>query len=182
MSNFLKFNRRQLRFRKKKFPSIKFYFPAGEARPVPPLGPVIAMFQLNMAQVCKDLNEASVNFPQGLSLAAKVYKIGPKIHRIFIGAPTLKILLENEMLARVTIPSKEGITNDDEETTFVPPSGLPIEAVFDVARVHGIFINKSTRSSAISLFSTLRSMSYQPIQRILFLFFKKGYLKNEAYS
>lgn len=171
MSNFFKSNRKVgVKSNSFRFPSIKFYFGAGEAKPAPPLGPVIAMFQLNMAQVCKELNELSANYPAGLTLSATVYRVGPKLHRIVLGKPTLKILLENLLSSQIPEPIFQDLQKPDaDESGFSFPDTLPVEQLYDLVKIHSFYVGVSIPSCAFSVFSTLKSMHRFPLKKVSFL-------------
>lgn len=72
----------------------KLIFNAGEAKPGPPVGPVLAQFQLNIANVCKELNEQSLKrFAPATPIPAKIAVFADKTHRVALGSPTLSSLI-----------------------------------------------------------------------------------------
>jgi ribosomal protein L11 len=168
MSNFFKSNRKiGVKASSSRFPSIKFYFSAGEAKPAPPLGPVIAMFQLNMAQVCKELNELSSNYPAGLPIAATVYRVGPKLHRIVLGKPTLKTLLESFLSYQIPESLFQDLQKPDaDDANFSVPDTLSMEQLYDLVRIHAFHTGVSLASVAPTVFSTLKSMHRFPLKKI----------------
>lgn len=142
-------------------PHIKFYFAAGQAKPEPPLGPAIAMFQLNMAQVCKDLNEASVVYEPGVLVAAKVFKKAARVHTLKLGVPPFKFLLETALLAQIPVADLEAFNETasaDDIPSFSFPTTLPISVFYDVVRVHAAFLGLGVRQTAKTVFATLGSM------------------------
>lgn len=71
---------------------LKSFFEAKEARAVPPLGPLLAQFQLDLQRVCKELNELSKNYEQGVSISVKIDIDEFKNYNIIISGPTLSFL------------------------------------------------------------------------------------------
>lgn len=164
-----KVNRKVFRNRKFKLPCIKFFFFTGEAKPTPPLGPVIAMFQLNMNQVCKDLNELSSVFVPGLPISAKIFKTSAKVYSIVLGFPTFKFLLENELAFQLSEEVLSSFSKGaEEELNFQFPSSLPVEKLYDLVRVHSYFLKKNVFSVAPSVFSSLRSMKSHYFKSVSF--------------
>jgi ribosomal protein L11 len=152
-------------------PHIKFYFYAGQAKPEPPLGPVIAMFQLNMVQVCKDLNDASADYELGVQVGVKVYKKAARVHTIKLGIPTFKFLLETALLSLIPMEEIEAfnqVSSGDDVPSFDFPSNLPVSMFYDVVRVHAFFNSISIPSATKTIFATLYSMN-TPILRSIVL-------------
>lgn len=153
-------------------PHIKIFFNAQEAKPLPPLGPVIAMFQLSMASVCKDLNRASLDFVPGAELRALIFKNKNKTYNLTIRPPTLKFYLEQALLSQFSEEELQAFQEDEEAVPSAIPSTLPVEVLYDVFFIHFIFsfggpsFDPAKNKSFISLqrfiakqgFSTLSSM------------------------
>jgi ribosomal protein L11 len=149
-------------------PHIKIFFNAQEAKPLPPLGPVIAMFQLNMSSVCKDLNTASADFPAGLEVRALIFKGKNKTYNIVVRPPTLKFLLEQGLLTHFSDEDLKTFQEDEESSPAVVPSTLSVEVLYDVFFLHWLFSFNSSKilnnptlpvHVAKQCFSTLASMS-----------------------
>lgn len=170
MSNFLKFNRVSFKFPPSTFPHIKFHFSAGEAKPAPPIGPIIAMFQLNMAQVCKDLNEFSKSYAIGLPVGAKIFRSGPKSYQVIISPPTLTFLFENALLTAIPEAAVTAHIKSGEDTPeFSVPDTLSIEMLFNLVRVYASLHNiDSLPAAASSVLSTLKSRRGYLIKTITF--------------
>jgi len=85
---------------------VKFFFPSGEAKSGAPLSPIISMFQLNITQVCKDLNELSIkSYLQGVILPAKIFKLAgsgkTSTYTIRLSSPSLKYYLHMALLSTI---------------------------------------------------------------------------------
>jgi len=153
-------------------PHIKFYFLAGEAKNEAPLGPTIAMFQLNAAQVCKDLNESSGDYLPGVTVAVKVYKKGPRAHILKLGVPPLKFLIEVALLSLIPQEELDSFNQNstgEEQPLFAFPSELPVALFFDTIRAHAVFTNVSVEEATKFVYGTLRSSFPSLIQSIVIL-------------
>jgi len=77
-------------FLRRPIATAKMVVGAGEAKPGPPVGPVLAQFQLNIAQLCRELNEQTLKiFNQGVPLSIKVDIFDDKSYRIRVSPPAL---------------------------------------------------------------------------------------------
>lgn len=150
-------------------PNIKIIFNAQEAKPVPPLGPVIAMFQLNMGSVCKDLNSASVSYLTGVEIRAVVFKGKNKTYKIVLRPPTFKFLVEQALLVQFSEDELKLLQEDESSSPLTVSNDLGVEVFYDVCRLHSFFSLDGSKaspgvssslspSSAKQIFSTLASM------------------------
>jgi len=85
---------------------VKFFFPAAEAKSGAPLSPIISMFQLNITQVCKDLNtQSSKSYLPGVILSAKIFKLSgsgkTSVYTIRLSSPSFKYYLNMALLSLI---------------------------------------------------------------------------------
>jgi hypothetical protein len=102
--------------KKSGFNHIKFFFPSGEAKSGAPLSPIVSMFQLNITQVCKDLNDTSSKYyVSGVRLPAKIFKLKvagkTSVYRLQLGSPTIQYYIRMILLSTIDFKSY-GITDD----------------------------------------------------------------------
>lgn len=73
---------------------LKSFVDAQEAKTAPPLGPLLAQFQLDMMKVCKELNEKTKHYESGVPLPVKINIDEAKNYEIVLGGPTLQFLYD----------------------------------------------------------------------------------------
>jgi hypothetical protein len=116
---------------------IKFFFPSGEAKSGAPLSPIVSMFQLNITQVCKDLNDTSSKYYiSGVRLPAKIFKLKAAgktaIYRLQLGSPTIQYYIRMILLSTIDF-KRYGIT--DEMRTSSVNDSTRVESKTDVKNV-----------------------------------------------
>jgi len=80
----------------KKIVTFKQLIPAGEAKPVAPLGVILSQYYLNLVDFCKDFNVKTTHYEEGVPLSVKVIKgLRAKDYKLVISTPTLSFLLNN---------------------------------------------------------------------------------------
>jgi ribosomal protein L11 len=73
--------------------TIKMHVPAGEAKPIAPLAPILGQHQINGMEFCKRFNELSSIYEAGLPLPTKVLKMSNGKFDIKIEFPMFLFLL-----------------------------------------------------------------------------------------
>lgn len=110
--------------------------PAGEAKPIAPLGVILSQYYLNLSDFCKDFNSKSQQWEEGVLLPVKVKKgLRAKEYKLYIFQPSFSFLID--------------IALDDY--------GFSIVAAYDIVRFKANLMNKSLRPTANLLFSSLYS-------------------------
>jgi large subunit ribosomal protein L11 len=74
--------------------TIKIFVPAVEAKPGPPLAPILGQHQVNLIEFCKEFNKISIEWTNGVPLAIKVIKNELNKFSIVLRAPNSKFFLE----------------------------------------------------------------------------------------
>lgn len=119
---------------------------AKEARTAPPLGPLLAQFQLDMLKVCKELNELTKNYESGVPLPVKIEIDEWKLYVIGLGAPRFQFLYEQLI--------------DDKKS-------INILMFYDLVRLFSFYHNKKINSSLVSeLLASLSSMKVKKIKNV----------------
>jgi hypothetical protein len=114
---------------------LKSFVDAGEAKTAPPLGPLLAQFQLDMVKVCKELNELTKEYELGVPLPVKIEKIGLS-YKILIGSPTFQFLYEQLITEK-----------------------LDLLLFYDLVRLYSFYHKREiTRSLVLELLASLSSM------------------------
>ncbi len=90
----------------------------GKVTPAPPLGPSLAMYNVNIGKVIQDLNEKTKEY-EGMKVPVKIIiDDETKEYRFEIGTPPVSSLIRKELGLKRIAPEKE-----EEETTEVEEEG-----------------------------------------------------------
>jgi ribosomal protein L11 len=126
--------------------TIKIFVPSAEAKPGPPLAPILGQHQVNLIEFCKEFNKLSLAWTNGVPLAVKVIKKESNKFNILIRAPINKFFLE-----QILIDSKK---NQLECTKLydiiVFRSAIENKPLKDIAKMFFGFL-KSKQTLSISL-------------------------------
>lgn len=115
---------------------IKLYVPAVEAKPGPPLAPILGQHQVNLIEFCKEFNKLSSGWTPSLPLPVKVTKLEGNRFSIKVNSPTIHFLL-NQIL---------------EENRMVG-----VEKLFDLLLIRDLNSDLSQKDEAKLLFGFLNS-------------------------
>lgn len=84
--------------------SIKLYIPAGKASAIPPIGPILGQYRLNLIEFCKDFNDQTSSFNDSILLPVTISVFQDGEFEYNIKLPTtnffLKQILEKEIFSR----------------------------------------------------------------------------------
>lgn len=136
-----------------RLPSVRFktFVPAQEARPAPPLGPLLGQYGLNIIQFCDDLNSRTFGYQRGVNLPINVKKspIFPKGYDIKVKPPTISFLFS------VVFFDAEGSFSDSMQ------DGLDTVTLMNLVRIYSLFHSVSLENGAKTIFSFINSVSGQ---------------------
>lgn len=123
---------------------LKSFVDAGEAKTAPPLGPLLAQFQLDMVKVCKELNELTKEYETGVPLPVKITKIGLG-YEIVLGGPTVQFLFDQ-------------LKGEEERK-------CTLSLFYDLVRLVSFYQRKKiTRGLVLEVLSSLSSMKVKWVQ------------------
>jgi len=121
--------------------TLKQLIPAGEAKPVAPLGVILSQYYLNLTEFSNNFNALTKHFEEGIILPVIVKKaLRAKEYKLFINPPTVSFLISNII---------------DPETYI-----LTYLSLWDVVRLKAIFNNISEYEASGLVFSSLKSFNY----------------------
>ena len=79
---------------KDRFVRFKALIPAGEAKPVAPLGPLLGQYGVNLVEFCSDFNKRTESYTPGVMIPVIVQKmLKEKTYKMDLKAPNLPFLL-----------------------------------------------------------------------------------------
>lgn len=126
--------------------TMKQLIPAGEAKPVAPLGVILSQYYLNLVDFCRDFNAKTATYEEGVLLPTKVVKgLRAKEYKLVISNPSVSFLLDN-------------IRNEHER-------GFTVTMLYDVVRIMAQSASRPTlQPLAALMFSTLRTFHCRRIK------------------
>jgi len=118
--------------------------PAGEAKPVAPLGVMLSQYYLPLQSFCDQVNEATNDYTEGVELPVKVKKgLRAKEYKTFIKPPSTSFLISNATA---------------DENPFLDYLGL-----WDVIRIKADLSKIAYIKAAKNVFGSLKSSNYSKI-------------------
>jgi hypothetical protein len=132
----------------KQLVTMRQLIPAGEAKPVAPLGVILSQYYLNLVDFCRDFNLKTVHYEQGVPLPVRVHKgLRAKDYKLIISTPPVSFLISN---ARDEFNFSFSITN-----------------LYDVVRVMSQCSTRPvSRPLAALMFATLRTFHCRRIKLV----------------
>src|SRR6185312_7727877 len=114
------------------------YVPAAEAKPGPPLAPILGQHQVNLIEFCKEFNKLSLNYINGVPLMVKVLKRESNKFSLNIRPPSNKFFLDQIL--------SEGQKKE-----------VSIEELYDIIILKSELIKNSKKRVARMFFGFLKS-------------------------
>jgi hypothetical protein len=75
--------------------TMKQLIPAGEAKPIAPLGVILSQYYLNLAEFCKNFNNLTNLYEDGILIPTKIIKgLRSKEYQLYFKQPTISFLLD----------------------------------------------------------------------------------------
>ncbi len=120
---------------------------AKQAKAVPPLGPVLGQYNVNLMEFCTKFNALTSDYPEGLQLYATVTKkIKSKEFEIKLKKISLKVLVEAFL---------SNYLQTDDLITIENLNYIPIELLYDIVKSYATLYKMSIRSATKLVLSYL---------------------------
>lgn len=114
---------------------LKIFIPAGEAKPIPPLGVIFGQHQLPSQKICLEFNKLTANIHAGVPVATRIIKKSQDFS-MFIGNPSISFFIGNSVLVGV----------------------VSVESLFDIFKILKILYPAKSQDVIIKLlFTNLQS-------------------------
>ena len=144
---------------KNKVPSgtIGLQIPAKKANPAPPIGPALGQKGLNIAEFCKQFNEATKAMEEGMPIPVVITYYADRTFTFITKTPPASYLVLKAVQKQFPAVKKgSGTTGKD------PIAKISREELFEIAKIKIVDMNASTLESAVnSLAGTALSMGIE---------------------
>lgn len=106
----------------KKTVQIKLQIGAGEAKPAPPVGPVLGQHGVNIMDFCKKFNDATQEIERGMVLPVVLHVAEDKSFTFEIKSPPASVLIKKAL----KLPKGSSVPNKDKVGTITIPQLIEI--------------------------------------------------------
>ncbi|CAF1125936.1 unnamed protein product [Didymodactylos carnosus] len=106
-------------------PYFNLTIPAQQASPAPPLGPILGQHSLNIAQFCKDFNDRTKDYKEGIPLPCHVYVKPDRSYELVFYSP------ETDYLLKQAAGLKRSALKPGEE----PGGRISVRHIYEIARI-----------------------------------------------
>lgn len=122
---------------------------AKQAKAIPPLGPVLGQYNVNLMEFCNKFNALTADYPEGLQLYATVTKkIKSKEFEIKIKKIPLRVFFEVFL---------SHYLNTDDLATIEQLNYVPVELLYDLTRAYATMYEISNLAATKLVLSYLSS-------------------------
>ena len=133
---------------------VKLQIPAGQAKPAPPIGPVLGQAGINIMDFCKQFNRKTEEFEKGLILPVVITINAKKEFKFIIKTPPAARLILKEL------GLKKGSSNPGTESA----GSITLEQLENVAKIKEPDITASNLANAVrTIAGTARSMGLEVV-------------------
>jgi len=151
---------------KDKFVQFKAMIPAGEAKPVAPLGPLLGQYGVNLVEFCSDFNKRTEFYSPGIMIPVLIRKmLKERVYEMELKSPNLPFLVFCAINENM-IKSSLGIEGDDEYAlTLTEIDVIDKLLLFDLIRLSDSLQGRNDiEKSAKIVFGFLTSTSIEFIE------------------
>jgi ribosomal protein L11 len=122
---------------------------ANQAKAVPPLGPILGQYNINLLEFCNKFNLLTKDYQEGLQLFGIVKKkIKSKEFELEIKKLSLKIIFEVFL---------SNYLNSEDPYELEKLENIPVEIIYDIVKLYSILYNLNIKSSQKLVLSYLKS-------------------------
>ena len=101
---------------KDRFVKFKALIPAGEAKPVAPLGPLLGQYGVNLIEFCSDFNKRTENYLPGIMIPVVVRKmLKERIYDMELKPPNLSFILFSAVNVETNLENTLEIREEEED-------------------------------------------------------------------
>ena len=149
---------------KDKFVQFKAMIPAGEAKPVAPLGPLLGQYGVNLIEFCSDFNKRTEFYLPGIMIPVIIRKmLKEKVYEMELKAPNLSFLI----FCAINESIDKSLVEDDDDYSFTLTEINVVDKLllFDIIRLSDNFQKRNNlEKSAKIVFGFLESTGIDVVE------------------